>query len=59
MALSKRHYEQIAATFKARADAEDDSARGAMRWLARDLAQLFKKDNERFDESRFLKACGF
>jgi hypothetical protein len=65
MALSKKHYEAIARRIKAQLRRhEGDSfsaaaARIALNELACDLAFDFRADNSRFDEARFLKACGF
>lgn len=58
MAMSKKYYERIAAEFKAEV-AKDDEGRQALYNVALQLADFFGKDNERFDEDRFLKACGF
>lgn len=58
MALSKKYYEQIAAAFKAEVE-KDNEGRQALYNVALQLADAFGKDNERFDEDRFLKACGF
>lgn len=72
MALSKKHYEQIAYSFKQQIDAiaaakaefylvsdQDIAATRYLRQLAEKLALDFAIDNPRFDRERFLKACGF
>lgn len=72
MALTKKHYEQIAADFKQQLDAiaaakaehylvsdQDIVAVRYLRQLAEKMALDFALDNPRFDRERFLKACGF
>lgn len=65
--MSKKHYEAIASLLKQRRDNEAGSrAQGAgtraavatIDAVALDLAGYFAADNQRFDKSRFLKACG-
>lgn len=67
MALSKKHYEQIAARIKAAGLQVAKNSRGesytaqmiTLEDLTRELAADFRRDNERFDNYRFMKACGF
>lgn len=65
MALSKKHYEAIARRIKAQLDELHPDMRAKdprafmLNNLACDLAFDFRQDNPRFDEARFLKACGF
>lgn len=70
MALSKKHFEQIASRFQLKVarinaettdltNAEKRIALGALNSLACDLCIDFQFENERFDSKRFLKACGF
>lgn len=58
MSMSKKDYVAIAATFKAEVE-KDNEGRQALYNVALQLADCFGKDNSRFDEDRFLKACGF
>lgn len=60
MAFTRQHYVAIAEILK-RAAKEYSSSEGpyAVEQIARDLADLFKRDNPSFDRQRFLSACGF
>ena len=70
MAMSKRHFEVVAAEFRrahtlvAEVEAIDpgdpvakDTARTALDGLARNLADAFARENSNFDRTRFLSAC--
>lgn len=65
--MSKRDYEAIAASIKARRDlVEEEVTVGHIRFttlitlarMARDLADVFEASNPRFDRDKFLEACG-
>jgi len=58
MSMSRKDYVAIAAIFKTEIEANEDSRQPAYN-LALQIADYFGKENERFDEDRFLKACGF
>jgi hypothetical protein len=64
MAMSRKHYEAIAADIKRRfklipdPDGRDQELAGQLFGVANDLADLFEADNPNFDRGRFLKACG-
>lgn len=51
--MSTKDYVKIACAF-AKANRNDDTAK-----LAYAIAQVLKADNERFQYSKFLKACGY
>lgn len=64
--FTQRHYIKVAATIKATADRihdENDIERGAqlrgVRRTAAHFAEMFADDNPRFDQRRFLTACGY
>lgn len=71
MALTKKHFEQIAREIKsqveaartARIDSDDkrffDGAITALNIYATSFCDIARSDNEHFDSSRFLRACGF
>lgn len=68
MALSKKHFEAIASSFADTLEtaklANDQShylaAERELKVLAQTLCdRVFAVENERFDEARFLTACGF
>lgn len=59
-AFTKQHYEAIAAVIRHASGALPPS--GSLQGLDKDtvvmgLADLFARDNERFDLQRFVKAC--
>jgi hypothetical protein len=58
--FAKRHYEAIAAVMKnAHPGAMGVENRAVMQWseTCKDLAEMFERDNPRFDIIRFMKAC--
>jgi hypothetical protein len=57
--FSRQHYESIAKILKD-ADANEDNpaATRAIQSIGENLADLFRKDNPRFDEPKFLTAAG-
>lgn len=71
MALSKKHFEFIAADIRSELGALDAlthptftgeqcaAARTTLRNLAGTLCVTFRAENPNFDGQRFLKACGF
>jgi len=52
--MSRKHYESIARLIKKRSPKNHWS----FNVLVRDLCETFKADNPRFNESKFIKACG-
>jgi len=52
--MSKKHYEAIASLIKKRSPQNHWS----FNMLVRDLCETFKAENPRFNESKFIKACG-
>lgn len=56
--MSRKDYVLIAGVFKARLDGGDCDERHCVVQLAKEMAKAFRQDNERFDKSRFLLACG-
>ena len=61
--FTQQHFVAIAATIKSRreiheGDSDGFAAHKALVGLTEDLVDLFKDDNERFNEARFVKACG-
>lgn len=68
MALTKKHYEQIAARIAKTVDLVKrvhrpgpvrNASLHAAEAIACDLTIDFEADNPRFDRQRFLTACGF
>lgn len=62
MTMTKKDYELIAGEIKEIVEmTENYDALGynAVHTLAHNLAGTFKKENERFDFHKFLKACGY
>tara|TARA_Y100001951_G_C11233923_1_gene236277 strand:+ start:210 stop:470 length:261 start_codon:yes stop_codon:yes gene_type:complete len=69
--MSKKHYEAFAKMMKeALADSLRTNAQGLgtlphkmlrnqLLSLAWDMTEIFENDNPRFDEDRFMRACGF
>jgi hypothetical protein len=68
MAMSRKHYREVAELIKSQyefyaesSDLTDDAAgtgQEALRNTAYGLASMFLIDNDRFDRSKFLEACG-
>ena len=62
--FSKGHYQEIAkAIWQSGAIADKNAIREqakkeVLRLLAGNLSGLFKNDNDKFDEARFMAACG-
>lgn len=63
--MNKKHFEAIAAILKAKADQYRNSSYpdaydrfAAVDAIADDLAEYFASQNPRFDELKFLQACG-
>ena len=54
--MTRKHYETIAAIIDS-ARAEHGHEAGILD-IAGELASYFKRDNPRFDQERFLEACG-
>lgn len=56
--LTKKHYTAIAAVFAEQYERKADPKRRQMTViLAHALADVFEKDNPRFDRQRFIDAC--
>ena len=65
MAMSRKHYTEVAEIIKAEIDGIDSvndpfgvGAHSALSNVADNLADMFKRDNSAFDRARFLDACG-
>lgn len=59
MPVSKKHFEAIAAELHAARKLDSNPpARQAVERVAEGLANIFARENPRFDRARFLKACG-
>lgn len=60
MAMSRKNYEEMASVIRVNAMFinTDDERRFLIR-VMKDMAIVFKKDNSRFDRTRFFSACGF
>lgn len=64
--MTRKHFEAVASAIRAEVDMEreektivgDDHVK-VLHNIARRLADQFIIDNARFDDVRFLKACGF
>ncbi len=57
--MSRKHYIAVAAILAGeRALATTDAERRNVDNIARSLADVFKRDNGRFDRQRFYDACG-
>ncbi len=57
--MSRKHYVAVASVLAAdRAIARTDGERRVIDNIARSLADVFKRDNGRFDRQRFYVACG-
>lgn len=67
MAMSRKHYTEAAEIVKRNLERATDgvpedmagNAEFALKNVANDLADMFKRDNSAFDRSRFMDACGF
>ena len=59
MSTSRKDYEAIARLVKEQASVEDTTGAYALREFAIKLACYFAEDNPRFEQSKFMKACGF
>jgi len=60
--MSRKHFEALAAAiaenYQLAVDAGNQDARTAVARLAGSIARACANDNPRFDDRRFLKACG-
>ena len=57
--MSRKHFEAVAAILAGeRALATTAAERRRIDNIARSLADVFKRDNGRFDRQRFYNACG-
>ena len=58
--FSKQHYELLARSFRQELDrgSVDETGRGWLELMARNLAVDLQNDNHRFNTARFLAACG-
>jgi hypothetical protein len=57
--MTKKDYIALAASIRKNYyEIGDLSAEAALRYFAIDLCTILKEDNERFDKTRFLTACG-
>lgn len=58
MSTSKKDYMKVASLINAKRDLGPEVC-DTLRELAIDLAIYFAEDNPRFEQSKFMKACGF
>lgn len=60
MTLSKRDFEQFAEAIKAEVEERSSSGEtlAGLTTAAQIFADIAKRDNERFDRERFMRACG-
>lgn len=58
--MSKKHYIAVAEIFAGdlKANYNNEQAFLAVRNVCLSMAQLFQRENERFDRATFFKACG-
>lgn len=56
--MTKKDYVKIAETLAANRPVAFPAAIGAWEKLVRDMADMLKADNSRFDRERFTLACG-
>lgn len=61
--MSRKHFEALAAAiaesyYEACQDTHNEAARAAVCTLAGRIARACSNDNPRFDDRRFLRACG-
>jgi hypothetical protein len=56
--MSRKHYRQIAAVINDNRRSESAIARLAVAGVARDIADILKRDNPRFRYDKFFEACG-
>jgi hypothetical protein len=57
MAMSRKHYIEIADVIAGEAATCDDRKRDILRLVMLSLADLCKRDNPNFDRERFYAAC--
>lgn len=58
--MSRKHFEALAAAIKESYNqAETAEARSAVACTAAAIARVCLNDNPRFDDKRFIVACGF
>ena len=56
--MTKKDYEIVAASIKTVVDVTyDDKAKITLREVAMQIAYGFRRENERFNQLKFLKAC--
>lgn len=60
MSMSRKHYESIAAIIRrhAQVEAANSNQASVTQSVANDMAAYFKAENQRFNTSAFIKACG-
>jgi hypothetical protein len=59
MSMSRKHYQEVAAILKDEIEHEPlTDSHTALRRIANELADMFKRDNSSFDRARFLRAAG-
>ena len=57
--MTRKDYVAIAAVIKAQADSDGNKGGHTITQnIALNIARVMAADNSRFDEARFLKACG-
>lgn len=56
--MTKRHFEQFAASIKMYLESSIIDSRHAASYMAHMVADIAEQDNPRFDRARFMRACG-
>ena len=57
--MTKKHFQALAKAVKDRVDnISNESKAASLVYLANDIADVCKRENDRFDRAKFLEACG-
>lgn len=56
--MTKQHYEAIAQIIRQNKPAPNEHGHYIITHIAEELADFFRRDNNRFNETKFLVACG-
>jgi hypothetical protein len=57
--MTRKHFEAFAAMFREQMRFANDDTNGVLSQLISETADLFAKENSRFDRQRFLRAAGY
>lgn len=55
--MNKKNYEKAAAIVRSQRDTMGDGFEATIQMIMQCFIELFKDDNSRFDEERFIEAC--